>query len=138
MAKKYILELNKNQIHLVKYALEEYFRIRMGQWRDLAESLASKNIDLSADNSHHEKIFDRYLMERETVEKVLKCAGDILWGSPSFSNPKSEDQLIAEDIWQVIRHELWKDKQNRDNWCVDSREPLQVSKEPLPEMRIEK
>lgn len=137
MSKKYILELNENQIRLVKDSLEEYFRIRMGQWRDLAESLASKNIDLSADNPHHEKIFDRYLTEREAVERVLKSAGDILWRAP-YDNPKSEDQLIAEDIWQVIRHELWKDNPDRNDWCVDSREPLRVSREPLPEMRIEK
>lgn len=135
--KKYILELNEPQIHLVKGALEEYFRIRMGQWRDLADSLASKNIDVSPENPHHKEIFARYLVEREAVEKVLNCVGDILWGSP-YDNPKSSEQLIAEDIWQVIRHELWKDNPNRDSWCVDSREPLRVSQEPLPEVRVEK
>ena len=47
---------------------------------------------------------------------------------------KTEKQLIAEDIWQVIRHELWKDGENKSEWCVDVREPLKVSKEPLPKM----
>lgn len=136
MGKKYILEMNENQTRLVKTALEEYFRIRMGQWRDLAESLAIKNIDLSADNPHHKEIFERYLSKRDAGEKVLKCAGEILMGSP-YGNPKSEDQLLAEDIWQVIRHELWMDRPDKDDWCVDAREPMQVSQEPLPEMRIE-
>lgn len=137
MSKKYILELNENQIRIVKDALEEYFRIRMGQWRDLADSLASKNADLSSDNPRHKEMLVRYIVERDAVEKVLKCAGDILWGT-TYCNPKSEDQLIAEDIWKVILHELWKDKQDRANWSVYSMEPFQESKEPLPEMRIDK
>lgn len=135
--KKYILELNKTQVHLLKDALEEYFRIRMGQWSDLADSLASKNIDLSQKNEHRKETLERYLIERDAIEKVLKCAGDIIWSGPPFNNPKSEKQLIAEDIWQVIRHELWKNNPGGNDWCVDSREPLKGSNEPLPKMRIE-
>ena len=131
--KKYTLTITEKQAVLIKDALEEYFRIRMNQWRDLAESLAMKNIDLSKDNPNHEKIFDRYIIERDSVLNVLKCAGRILWENQK--NPKSDEQLIAEDIWQVIRHQLWKDSENKNNWCVDSREPLRMSDEPLPEMK---
>ncbi len=137
MAKKYILELNENQLYLVKDALEEYFRIRMGQWDDLADSMARKNIDLSPGNPNHENIFNEYITTREAVKKVLKCAGDIVWEF-LIDNPKNEEQLIAEDIWQVIRHELWKQNTNRDEWCVDSRKPMQVSNEPLPKLKIDK
>ena len=133
MEKKYTLTITEKQAVLIKDALEEYFRIRMNQWRDLAESLAMKNIDLSKDNPNHEKIFDRYIIERDSVLNVLKCAGRILWENQK--NPKSDEQLIAEDIWQVIRHQLWKDSENKNNWCVDSREPLRMSDEPLPEMK---
>lgn len=136
MSKKYILELNENQARLVKDALEEYFRIRMGQWGNLADSMARKNIDLSPDNPKHKKIFDDYITTRAAVEKVLECAGDIVWGLP-FDNPKSEEQLIAEDIWQAIRYELWKQSPNKDEWCVDSRAPMQMSHEPLPEIKVE-
>lgn len=133
MGKEYQITLSEKQVVLVKEALEEYFRIRMNQWRDLADSLAMKNVDLSPDNPNHERIFERYITDRDAVQKVFECAGNILWNGQR--NDKSEEQLIAEDIWQVIRHQLWKDSENRNDWCVDSREPLRMSDEPLPEMK---
>mgnify|MGYP001069562857 CR=1 FL=1 len=133
MERRYILTLTEKQAILIKNALEEYFRIRMNQWSDLADSLVMKGIDLSPNNPNHEKIFERYITEREAVRKVFECAGRIIWENQR--NPKSEEQLIAEDIWQVIRHQLWKDSENKVEWCVDAREPMRVSDEPLPEMK---
>lgn len=133
MEKRYILTLTEKQAVLIKDALEEYFRIRMNQWGDLADSLSMKNIDFSRDNPNYEIIFERYITERDAVRNVFECAGRILWENQG--NPKSEEQLIAEDIWQVIRHQLWKDSENRNDWCVDSRDPLRMSDEPLPEMK---
>lgn len=133
MDTRYNLVITEKQAILIKDALEEYFRIRMNQWGDLADSLVMKGIDLSPDNPKHELIFERYITERESVRRVLECAGRIIWENQR--NPKSEEQLIAEDIWQVIRHQLWKDSENKNDWCVDSREPLRRSDEPLPEMK---
>lgn len=133
MDKKYTLTITEKQAVLIKNALEEYFRIRMNQWGDLAGSLVMKNIDLSTDNPNHEKFFDRYITERDAVRNVFECAGRIIWENQR--NQKSEEQLIAEDIWQVIRHQLWKDSENKNDWYVDSREPLRMSGEPLPEMK---
>ena len=133
MERRYILTLTEKQAILIKDALEEYFRIRMNQWSDLADSLVMKDIDLSPHNTNHANIFERYIIEREAVRKVFECAGRIIWDGQR--NDKSEEQLIAEDIWQVIRHQLWKDSENKNDWCVDAREPLRVSDEPLPEMK---
>ena len=133
MGKRYILTLTEKQTVLIKDALEEYFRIRMNQWGDLADSLVMKDIDLSPHNPKHELIFERYITERESVRNILECAGRIIWENQR--NPKSEEQLIAEDIWQVIRHQLWKDSENKVEWCVDAREPLRMSDEPLPEIK---
>lgn len=139
MDKKYILELNGNQIRLVKDAMEEYFRIRMGQWGDLADSMARKNIDLDPENPHFQEYFNVFIAKRDAVENILTYAGKIAWGTGANSfidNPKSEEQRIAEGIWQVIRHELWKQNPNRDEWCVDSRKPMQFSNEPLPKLEV--
>lgn len=133
MDTRYNLVITEKQAILIKDALEEYFRIRMNQWGDLADSLAMKNVDLSPGNPNHERIFDRYITERDAVQKVFECAGQILWDGQR--NDKSEEQLMVEDIWQVIRHQLWKDSENKVEWCVDAREPLRMSDEPLPEMK---
>lgn len=133
--KKFSLELNENQMQLVKVALEEYFRIRMNQWWDLADSLVSKNIDLSPENPQHEKVFNDFITRRDCVRSALESVGRMLWDYTN--NPKSEEQLMAEDIWQVIRYTLWNERHEpgEDTWCVDSRKPMQCSKEPLPKCR---
>lgn len=132
MEEKYILTISKKQAVLLKDALEEYFRIRMNQWDMLANSLVLMNTNLSPECPNYKENFERFLCKRDDVELVFETVGKILgW---SYRSKKSEEQLIAEDIWQVIRHQLWKDSENKNEWCVNSREPLKVSKEPLPEI----
>lgn len=134
MSNRYTLTLTEKQIMLIKEALEEYFRIRMNQWVDLSNDLAAKNIDLSPKNPNHSRLFDKYINDRDTIYEIFECIGRII---KLDGSKKTEKQLIAEDIWQVIRYELWKDKdsENKSEWCVDAREPLKVSEEPLPEMK---
>lgn len=133
MEEKYVLSISKKQAVLLKDALEEYFRIRMNQWDILANSLALMNVNLSPENPNYKENFERFLCKRNDIELVFEAVGKILgWGHKR--SKKTEEQLIAEDIWQVIRHRLWKDSENKNEWCVDSREPLKVSKEPLPEI----
>ena len=128
--KKYVLEINETQAKIIRDALEEYFRIRMNQWSMLADSLALQNVDLSPENPHHKEIFERFLCKRDHAEIIFSSIGRILgW---DYGHKKTEEQMIAEDIWQVIRHEIWKNQENRSEWCVDSREPMQMSGEPLP------
>lgn len=131
MSNKYTLTLTENQIVLIKDALEEYFRIRMNQWIDLSNDLAAKNIDLSLENPNHNKLFDKYINDRDAIYEIFECIGRIIKLNGS---KKTEKQLVAEYIWQVIRHQLWKDSENKNEWCVDARKPMRVSKEPLPKI----
>lgn len=131
MSNKYTLTLTENQIVLIKDALEEYFRIRMNQWIDLSNDLAAKNIDLSLENPNHNKLFDKYINDRDAIYEIFECIGRIIKLNGS---KKTEKQLVAEDIWQVIRRQLWKDSENKNEWCVDARKPMRVSKEPLPKI----
>ena len=128
--RKYVLELNETQAVVLKEALEEYFRIRMNQWNMFAESLTLQGMDLSLDASKDKQLFERYLCKRDDVQLVLETVGRMLeW---DYRTKQTKEQLVAQDIWQVIRHELWKNQEDRNEWCVDSREPLAVSVEPLP------
>lgn len=96
---RYTLELNEKQAIIVKEALEEFFRIRMNQWDMLADSLAMQNADLSPENPNHKEIFERYLNKRDHARIVLKSVGEIIF---ERNLKKTEEQLIAEDIWQVM------------------------------------
>ena len=126
---KYRIDLTEAQLRVVNAALEEYFRIPLNQWDRLAERLAFKGVDLQ-DEKTRERYFDRCIAAKDAAQEVFKAAGRILWqhGAPQ----KDDEQLIAEDIWQVIRHQLFLDSGSTDTWMVDAREAIQWGPEPLP------
>ena len=125
--RKYRLELTEAQLRVVNAALEEFFRLPLNQWDRLAERLAFKGVDLQ-DEKTRERNFDRCIAAKDAAQEVFKAAGRILWqhGTPQ----KDDEQMIAEDIWQVIRHQLYLDSGSTDTWRVDAREPLLLGPEP--------
>lgn len=128
----YQLTVTETQLRLIDEALEEYFRIGMNQWWDLADRIAHIGVDFSPENPNHDRIFDRYIKTRDDVRVVLEAAGRILW--PYGLEKQDESNLIAQDIYQVIRHQLWLDRPDKKSMrdCVESREPFIQSGEPAP------
>lgn len=133
---KYLLEINEKQARIMQDALEEYFRIRMNQWSDLANDLASVGFVYDKDNPDNRKNFDSYIERRDKTKELLEKA--MLEAQPERKYRAmnvEEDVLIAEDIWQVIRHQLYIDKNKNDNsYCTASRPPLPMSDEELPKI----
>lgn len=127
----YQLTVSENQLKLINTALEEYFRIGLNQWGDLAERVSMIGVDLDPKNPKHERIFDSYIEKRDDVRVVLETVGRMLW--PFGLQKQTEENLIAQDIHQVIRHQLWNDDPRRDelSWVVDSRKPFIQSQEPV-------
>ena len=137
---KYNLTLTDNQAEVIKIALEEYFRIRMGQFLSLADDLAFEGYHYDKKDPQNSEKFDQVIQCRndaqEKFEEALKAA------QPERKNkavPKTDIMLIAEDLWQEIRHRLYLDRGGRcSNPVVDAREPLRMSEEPMPELsRVE-
>lgn len=132
--KKYRLELDEEQLSVVNEALEEYFRIRMGQWSGLADDLSAQNVDFHMENKEvHSRVFDRYINTRDCIRQIFESVSRILCDG---LRQKTHRMLVAEDIWQVIRHQQWIDRGAKDDWCVDAREPMQFSDRPLPKIEV--
>lgn len=130
--KRFILNINENQAYVLRDALEEYCRIRMGQWDIISDSLAFKNFEYlhDADDESWNNGFRERLNKRDIVTKVLSVLDAVL---KDELGKKSESQLVAEDIWRVVKHELWESQEHgQDDWSVDSAPPLHVSQEPMP------
>lgn len=68
----YKVTLTENQARVVQTALEEYFRLRMGQEMDFCMDFASLEVDLSPENPQHEKIFDLYIARRDHLQEVMR------------------------------------------------------------------
>lgn len=127
---KYRITLTEEQLRVVNCALEEYFRLALNQWWDLSDRLCMNGVDFSKNNPEHDKIFERFLQRRDAVREVFACAGRIMW--PCELPPKSDEQLISEDIWSAIRHQLYLDSGSTDTWRVDAHPSCQWGPEPLP------
>ena len=139
MGMRYTHEISEEQAEIIKVALEEYFRLRMNQTWDFADDICFEGFDCG---SHTPEDFDERIerrdMFRDELGKLLNIVHPL-----QFRGGKFREQTIemrrAQDIWQVIRHRLWKDRHSdKDDWCVDAREPMPMTDEPLPKMeRVE-
>lgn len=127
----YRLTVTEKQLRLINTALEEYFRLGANQWWPLAERLAAMNFDLSTENPDHDKSFDRFMHTRDAVGAVFEAAGRIMW--PDGLERLTADNIIAQDMWQVIRHQLWMDdpNPNKSVFCCDANTPCLNSQEPV-------
>ncbi len=103
MMKKYRITLNERQLVIVEYALEEYFRLRLGQDFEFSNDIAAMDHDLSPDNPNHERIFDDYILRRESIREIMNAVFHIAFGVFGTPQKKTEKMLIAEDIWDAIR-----------------------------------
>ena len=141
MGIRYTLELSEEQAEIVKIALEEYFRLRMGQFGDLSRELAFTGFNYDNSNKENSEKFNACVERMSSSKMVFEAALEV--AQPMRKNGVYPEQTIemrrAQDIWQVIRHGLWKDRHgDKDDWCVDSREPMPMTDEPLPKMeRVE-
>ena len=130
----YTLEITEKQAEIIKIALEEYFRLRMNQTWDFADSLCFED---SKENFAEDEFYSRIEqrdMFRDELQKLLDMVHPLQFRGGDFREQTIEMRR-AQDIWQVIRHRLWKDRHgDKDDWCVDARKPMPMTDEPLPKM----
>lgn len=135
--KRYALHLNEGQLQIVRNALEEYFRVRLGQMGMLAEDLAGIGVDFSKDNPHHDRIFDSYIQCKEAARIALEAGFRIAAGYRTTK--KTDQENAAYDIFAVIRHRQFLDRKESDvtYWGIDADEPRQWGPYPLPTIERE-
>lgn len=126
----YTITLSEAQLRVVQKALESYFRVRYKQFSDLADDLAFANFDRKTAKDGE---FAERIKRRNAAQEIFNLAGEtaLPWKEES-AQKKTQDCCIAEDIWEVIRHEFWKsehDNQSDDIMDVCSYPPILISEE---------
>lgn len=127
MAKKVTIELTERQARILLTAVEEWFRLRMGQDRDLANDLAF--MDYERDDAHPER-FDAAIQRRDAMSEVIKAMFRIAWPHYGVPQKKHPEVQIAGDIWSQLRWELGP----KNEWQST---PIQLGPEPLPKITVE-
>lgn len=119
----YTLEVTEKQIRIMEEALEEYFRLRMGQASDFCDEMARIGRNLKFDDIS----FGSYINRREHLRELMRAFFGIALEPFGVLGEKTEPMLIAEDMWDAIKFAT-----GRSIW--DS--PTRVSEEPY--MRVTK
>ena len=104
---EFLIRVNERQLRLVLAALEEYFRLRMGQTTDLADALAFQHFDYK---DHTEEEFKQRLWNREDCKRHLELAMDAASQKNWKHWYKTEEVLTAIDMWSVLRNFFWKQR----------------------------
>ena len=124
---KITIECSENQADIILQALEDFFRLRMGQADCVAQSLVDDAVDI------HD--IDNYYDKREMLESAFRTVVNIAYPR---NNRSSDTCRNAADLWTCIRHAIYMGKpHNPDSWDVRSREPIRLGTEPLPRVEVE-
>lgn len=128
MTTKYTIELTEKQLAIVQNALEEWFRLRMGQGGDFCDDLARMETDLDPKNPEHERLFDAYIARRDHMREIMGAFFRIAFEPFGYLKKKTDDMLIAETVWDSIRR-----ARGQSRWG----QPLVLGGEPCPKITKE-
>jgi hypothetical protein len=130
MPKMYQLTLSAKQLGTIQHALDMFFRVGMGQMREVCEHM----ID-------HKLPIDEWCDRRDRVNDILSAAKSVARPELSVnafhginSTAIDDANRIASDIHNVIRHHVVMEN-NPGGWTVAHNEPRARSEEPLPAIR---
>ncbi len=115
---KYTITVNERQLRLLQTVTEFYGRILMGQTWDLSDALAWLHYDYKQDDPE----FNRRLLRRDACRELLDLAMRAVSGGNGEHFQKTEEVMIAFDMYSVIRNFFWHQlpEDKRETWTVDA------------------
>ena len=136
---KYVIELNEHQMRLLSWACDTIPRLVEGQdwsYRQLLEEAWEKRCKKATGEPMDDEWDGGWSAMRDEAEELCKKIKARFWGLPANTmNGIHYDETadILWDIYQVCRHQLWKDNPNpsKSKWTVDAFPASQVGSEPL-------
>lgn len=100
---RYRIELNEKQMRILMKYVEITMRLFMGQSWDFCDEIASLNCDFSQENPKHKEIFDSFICRRDHLREIMNCVFRIAFEPKGYLEGKTDEMLIAEDIWESVR-----------------------------------
>lgn len=131
---KYKLEVSEKQLEVLSEALDLYSRIFIGQLEEIEYKTRSgefKYKDPSHMSTNYEKIYSLIGELKYEIFSLDRHASYSI-----CSDKANEKAKISNDIHNVIRHKLYKDRnegKNEFGFSIYAHEPIKISKdEELP------
>ena len=128
--KKITIEMTEKQARIVLAAVEEWFRLRMGQSSELANGLAMLDFDYKENDRAK---FDACMRKRDALQAVIDAMLRIAFPWRGYTNGHEiqPDVHIASDIWSQLRYDLTHVK---TEWMST---PFQMGTEPMVKVTVE-
>ena len=129
MAKKVTIEMTETQARLILAAVEEWFRLRLGQGSDLSNGLAFLGYKHSEAKPGE---FDLRIERRDNLEACVRAMLEIAfpWRKHGISVPVEPEVHIVSDIWSQLRWDL----STKEEWMST---PFQMGTEPMVKVTVE-
>jgi hypothetical protein len=130
--KKYQIALNETQARTLMQALDMYFRVGMGQLREVTEHLIPKKPTTSEWCDIRDQV--EPVMARAKALAMPELHPNAYYGI--YAPEIDESNRVASDLHKVIRHHLAWEREPKGGMTVDFDPPelRKVSTEPLAEM----
>ena len=101
---KYQLTVSKKQLKIMEQALHSYSRMQVGQLKTALEPITCWNSDI----------------KNKLNETQQKWLGELTVYEHNEMHGHTKESEIAWDIYQVLRHQLWKENPDRKPCVSDS------------------
>lgn len=128
MAKKYRIELTEEQMRVTQNALEEWFRLRLGQDMEFSDALAFLDYKQPEDEVQRDRAFSIRICRRDSIRKIMEAVFRIAFSNPyGVPEEKTPDMLISECLYDSIRFARGLSRWNQ---------PYHIGSEPVPKIEV--
>ena len=139
---KYRIEISEEQLRVIGLAVDEYMRLRMGQFDALAEDLAYDGVP-RVEACRGEYIYDTALIKRrDSIEKLFEAAYKMAFPPRGYRERQHDSWGTCIDLVHAIEHQQWLNapdgKKEAPGTTYRSHGPVPLGREPYPKIeRVE-
>lgn len=140
---KYRIEISEESLRIIGLAVDEYMRLRMGQFEALAEDLAYDGVP-HVEACRGEYIYDTALQKRcDSIEKMFEAAYKMAFPPRGYRERQHDSWGTCIDLVHAIEHQQWldapEDKKEAPGTTYRSHGPVPLGREPYPKIeRVDK
>ena len=138
---KYRIEISEEQLRVIGLAVDEYMRLRMGQFDALAEDLVYDEVnraDVYKDSRQCGILNERH----RNLESMFEAAYKLAYPPRGYRGRQHDSWGTCIDLVHAIEHQQWldspKDKREKPRTTKRSFKPVPRGHEPFPKIeRVE-
>lgn len=134
---KYRIEVSEEQLRVIGLAVDEYMRVRMGQFDALAEDLVYDEVDRA--EVYKDSRQCGILNERHrNLESMFETAYKLAYPPLGYRERQHDSWGTCIDLVHAIEHQQWldapEDKKEAPGTTYRSHGPVPLGREPYPKI----